>query len=90
VNVVASCTANNVEYTIHANLTTEKTNSVFWDTGAYQASVTGAQLVTETYVLVIYDADSSASAAASPGYLAPYDDYDFGMYIPQPYKGLNG
>lgn len=46
-------------------------------------------LLTQTYTLIIYDAASSISATAQPGYLAVYDQYTFGMYLPQPYVGID-
>lgn len=60
-----------------------------WDTGAYQATAVSDPLLTETYTLIIYDADSSISAVAAPGYLSAFDNYAFGMYTGQPYTPLN-
>jgi hypothetical protein len=89
VNVLATCTANTQLYTIATNLTlANNTNAVTWDTGSYQATAVQEPLLTETYTLIIYDAGSSISATAQAGYLAVYDSYTFGMYVPQPYTPL--
>jgi hypothetical protein len=90
VNIMATCTANQVLYTISANATlpANATQAVTWDTGSYQSSALANPLLTETYTLVIYDAASSISAAAQAGYLAPYEQYTFGMYVPQAYTPL--
>jgi hypothetical protein len=90
VNVMATCTANQQLYTLAANQTVgNSTGAVTWDTGAYQATAVQDPLLTETYTLIIYDAASSISATAQPGYLAVYNQYTFGMYSPQPYTPLN-
>ncbi|OCK83307.1 hypothetical protein K432DRAFT_468206 [Lepidopterella palustris CBS 459.81] len=84
IDILATCTANQGTYTLAVNQTVGETGRVLWDTGSYQASNT-LPLLTETYTLVIYDADSSISATAQAGYLAVYNQYTFGMYTPQPY-----
>ncbi|KAI1006996.1 hypothetical protein K3495_g1223 [Podosphaera aphanis] len=89
VNVMATCTANKQLYTIQMNQTVaNSTGGVVWDTGSYQATAVQDPLLTQTYTLIIYDADSSISATAQPGYLAVYSQYTFGMYSPQPYTPL--
>jgi hypothetical protein len=89
VNVMATCTANQQLYTLAANQTLgNATGAVTWDTGAYQSTALSDPLLTETYTLIIYDADSSISATAQAGYLAVYDQYTFGMYTPQAYTPL--
>jgi len=90
VNIMATCTANQVLYTISANATlpANATQAVTWDTGAYQSTAVSNPLLTETYTLVIFDAASSISATAKAGYLATYDQYTFGMYVPQAYTPL--
>jgi hypothetical protein len=90
VNVMATCTANNVLYPIAVNQTVgNSTGAVTWDTGSYQATAVGNPLLTQTYTLIIYDAASSISATSQPGYLAVYNSYTFGMYSPQPYVPLS-
>ena len=66
------------------------TNAVTWDTADYTNSPSGLTdpLLTGVYTLVIFDADSEVSATAEPGYLAVYNQYQFGMYTPQPYTDL--
>jgi hypothetical protein len=90
VNVMATCTANQQLYTIAMNQTiANNTNAVTWDTGSYQATAVQDPLLTQTYTLIIYDSDSSISATAEAGYLAVFDSYTFGMYVPQSYTPLN-
>ncbi|KAK8195093.1 hypothetical protein HDK77DRAFT_424643 [Phyllosticta capitalensis] len=84
INVLASCSKNQETYTLATNMSVEKTGMVYWDTGEYQKTATKS-LIMETYTLVIYDADSSVSATAAPGYLSVADTFYFGMYLPQPY-----
>jgi hypothetical protein len=67
---------------------TNATGSVVWDTGAYQATAIQNPLLTETYTLIIYDAGAAETAPPSAGFLATFDSYAFGMYIPQPYTPL--
>ncbi|TVY25379.1 hypothetical protein LHYA1_G003706 [Lachnellula hyalina] len=91
INVMATCTANQQLYTIAANQTVaNNTGVVTWDTGAYQATALSNPLLVQTYTLIIYDAGSSISATAQPGYMSVYDSYTFGMYTPQPYTDLSG
>ncbi|TAQ86281.1 hypothetical protein B7494_g5402 [Chlorociboria aeruginascens] len=90
INVMATCTANQELYTLAVNQTfSNATGAVTWDTGAYQATAVSNPLLTEVYTLIIYDAASSISATAQAGYLAVYDQYVFGMYVPQPRVDLN-
>lgn len=65
------------------------TGAVTWDTGAYQSTAT-LPLLTETYTLIIYDAQSSISAAPVAGKLSSYMQYTFGMYVPQKYTPWTG
>ncbi|TEY85898.1 hypothetical protein BOTCAL_0010g00380 [Botryotinia calthae] len=90
VNIMATCKANAQLYTIAVNQSvTASTQAVTWDTSGYQATAVGNPLLTETYTLIIYDADRSISAAYQPGYLSVYNTYSFGMYSPQPYTPLS-
>lgn len=87
---MATCKANAQLYTIAVNQTiTNATQAVTWDTGAYQSTAVGNPLLTQTYTLIIYDAESSINAASQPGYLSTYDTYSFSMYVPQPYAPLS-
>ncbi|OWP02639.1 hypothetical protein B2J93_6472 [Marssonina coronariae] len=89
-NILASCSANSQVYTLATNQTiSNATGAVTWDTGNYQATAVQNPLLTQTYTLIIYDAESSISAAPAAGYLAPFDSYKFGMYVPQPYTPLS-
>ncbi|KAH6684211.1 hypothetical protein B0J14DRAFT_555196 [Halenospora varia] len=92
VNVLATCTANQALYTLAPNVTvsnSNSTNQIIWDTADYQANHQAVPLLTQTYTLIIYDAASSISATAEPGYLAVYNQFTFGMYLPQPYTPLS-
>lgn len=89
IDVLASCSMNSQMYTITANQSVDPTGAVIWDTGNYQASAT-VPLLTETYTLVVMDAQLDISATAKAGYLGVSDQYTFGMYVPQPYTPLNG
>lgn len=89
-NILASCSANSQIYTLAMNQTVSNaTGALTWDTGNYQATAVQNPLLTQTYTLIIYDADSSVSAAAQAGYLSPYNSYQFGMYVPQAYTPLS-
>ncbi|KAF7508825.1 hypothetical protein GJ744_008702 [Endocarpon pusillum] len=88
IDVLASCSMNSQMYTISANQSVDPTGAVTWDTGDYQASAT-VPLLTETYTLVVMDAQLDISATAKAGYLGVSDQYTFGMYVPQPYTPLN-
>lgn len=87
VDVLISCSANSATYTLQSNASFEKTGSVVWDTSP---DITGtAPLLTETYTLVIYDAQEAITEVASAGKLGVSDDFTFGMYIPQKYTPLS-
>lgn len=60
-----------------------------WDTGEYQATAVSDPLIVEQYTLIIVDADSSVSATAEAGYLAPYSGFKFGLYTARPYSDLD-
>jgi hypothetical protein len=89
VDVYVSCSANQEIYTINKNQTMKlgnATNTITWDTSVYNTQA--VQLLTESYTLIIFDAESSFSAAPEPGYLSPYET-TFGMYLPQAYTPLS-
>ncbi len=88
VDVLVSCSANSATYTLKSNSSFEKTGSIVWDTSP---DITGtAPLLTETYTLVIYDAQKAITDVPSAGKLGVSDDFTFGMYIPQKYTPLSG
>lgn len=88
IDILASCSANDATYTIAMNQSVSgPTGAVTWDTGAYQSSAT-IPLLTETYTLIIHDAAKDIDATASPGYFSTYDQFTFGMYVPQPYTPI--
>ncbi|PVI07352.1 hypothetical protein DM02DRAFT_608890 [Periconia macrospinosa] len=91
VDVMATCTANQATYTIALNQSVEATHTVVWDTKNYISDYpNSAPLLTENYQLMIYDSNSSVSAAPKPGYLAPYKMMSFAMYTKQPYVEWKG
>jgi hypothetical protein len=69
-------------------MTFATSGAITWDTGAYQTTAVASPLLTEEYTLIIFDADSSISATAEAGYLAPYEGFVFGLYTPKPYQPL--
>jgi len=89
IDILASCSLNQQLYTISLNQSVGPTGAVTWDTGEYQATAT-IPLLTETYTLVIYDAGQDITSIPQAGYLAVQDQFQFGMYSPQPYTPLNG
>lgn len=84
IDVLASCSAAQQTYTIAMNQSVGDTNTVLWDTGSYQQSAS-AQLLTNQYTLIIYDAGSSISATAKAGYFGVQSTFVFGMYQGQSY-----
>lgn len=88
VDVLVSCSANSATYTLKSNASFEKTGSVVWDTSP---DATGtAPLLTETYTLIIYDAQKAITDVATAGKLGVSNDFTFGMYVPQKYTPLSG
>lgn len=85
IDILASCSLNQATYTIAVNQSVaDATQAITWDTGAYQSSAT-TKLLVATYTLIIYDAQSAITDVPRAGYLAPYEQFTFGMYTPQPY-----
>ncbi|KAI9820252.1 MAG: hypothetical protein M1827_005874 [Pycnora praestabilis] len=85
VDILASCSLNDNTYTIATNVSVGPTGSVTWDTAAHQTQ----PFLTETYTLVIYDAAKDVTSVPQAGHLGVYDQFTFGMYIPQAYTPLN-
>lgn len=88
IDVLVSCSTATETWTLTQNMTFETLGSFTWDTGAYQQTAVASPLLTEMYTLIIYDADSSISATADPGYLGTYDGFTFGLYTNKPYTPL--
>jgi hypothetical protein len=65
-----------------------ETGTIIWDTGKHQATALAEPLLTAMYTLIIYDSASSVTRLAQPGYLATYEQYQFGLYTPQPSQPL--
>jgi len=68
-------------YTLTQNMTFNTAGGTYtWDTDEFQKNHVGTPLVQTKYTLVIYDADGGPTATAEPGYLAPFNQFTFGMY----------
>lgn len=88
VDIMASCSKNQATYTLAVNQSAKET-SVVWDTKAYQDSGK-TPLLTEMYTLLIYDSESTPTAMPKPGYLATFQTFQFGIYLPQKYMDWPG
>lgn len=88
VDILVTCTANSATYTLSSNASFASTGSVLWDTNADKTGT--APLLTETYTLVIHDASKDVTQVADAGHLGTYNQYTFGMYIPQNYTPRSG
>ncbi|XXG96577.1 hypothetical protein Hte_002864 [Hypoxylon texense] len=88
IDVLVACSTATATWTLTQNMTFEPTATFTWDTQKYAESAVASPLLVAQYTLMIYDADSSVSATAEPGYLAPYDGFQFGMYTSRPYEDL--
>ncbi|KAL9129190.1 MAG: hypothetical protein Q9217_002294 [Psora testacea] len=83
IDILVTCTANQATYTLASNASFEETGSVVWDTRPDETGT--APLLTETYTLVIHDAAKDVTDVASAGQLGKFNQFSFGMYIPQQY-----
>ena len=88
VDVLVSCSANQATYTLASNTSYEETGSVVWDTKAEQTG--RAPLLTETYTLIIHDSEKALTDRPESGHLGSYNQFTFGMYIPQKYTPRTG
>ena len=88
VDVLVSCSANQATYTLASNESFKETGSVVWDTRPDETGT--APLLTETYTLVIHDAQKALTDRPEAGHLGAYNQYTFGMYIPQKYTPRTG
>ena len=88
VDVLVSCSANQALYTLASNESFEETGSVVWDTRPDETGT--APLLTETYTLIIHDAQKALTDRPEAGHLGAYNQYTFGMYIPQQYTPRTG
>ncbi|PNS17140.1 Mitochondrial genome maintenance protein mgm101 [Sphaceloma murrayae] len=85
IDILASCSLNQQIYTLATNQTVgNATGAVTWDTGNYQATAT-VPLLTETYTLIIHDAQKDVTDTPRAGYLGTFSQFTFGMYAPQAY-----
>lgn len=88
IDAFVSCAPNSATYTLLNNATFDPTATVVWDTSVNPSDT--APFLTETYTLVVYDASKDPTAVPVAGHLGKFDQFYFGMYIPQPYTGLSG
>lgn len=77
VDVMASNTVST--WMIATNQTVEETASVVWKTDQYK----NEPLPMDKYTLVVYDSEKGPTARPEPGFLSPYIQYQFAMYIPR-------
>lgn len=88
IDVLVACSANQATYTIQGNTTFKPTGRVIWDTSK---DVNGsAPLLTESYTLIIHDAEADVTENPKPGHLAAYNQFHFGMYLKQSYTPKAG
>lgn len=88
IDVLVSCSTASATWTLTQNMTFEPTATFTWDTQKYSESAVASPLLVAQYTLLIHDSDSSADATAEPGYLAPFDGFQFGLYTSRPYQDL--
>lgn len=88
IDVLVTCTANQATYTVASNVSFASTGSAVWDTKPEQTGT--APLLSETYTLIIHDAAKAVTDVAKAGYLGSYNQFSFGMYVPQKYVSLAG
>lgn len=88
IDVFVSCPTASATWTLTQNMTYEPTATFTWDTAKFQSEEVQQPLLTEMYTLIIIEADTSISAAAEAGYLAPYDSFKFGLYKSKEYSDL--
>jgi hypothetical protein len=85
IDILASCTANQATYTIAVNQSAKETE-VVWDTGKTREGQ--PPFLTDKYQLIIYDSDTSVSAAPRAGYLGVFNQFSFAMYTKQEYTSI--
>ncbi|KAK2014698.1 hypothetical protein LZ32DRAFT_185995 [Colletotrichum eremochloae] len=88
IDVLVSCSAMAQTWTLTQNMSFAQPASFTWDSSVQQSDAS-APLRNDEYTLVIYDAGSSVSATAAPGYLGVSNTFKFGMYLPQAYTPLS-
>ncbi|KAI2626612.1 hypothetical protein GGR54DRAFT_591663 [Hypoxylon sp. NC1633] len=88
IDVMVSCSTASATWTLTQNMTFAPTATFTWDTEKYSESAVASPLLVAQYTLLIIDSDSSVSATAEPGYLAPFDGFNFGLYTARPYQDV--
>ncbi|GKT87968.1 hypothetical protein CT0861_01894 [Colletotrichum tofieldiae] len=88
IDVLVSCSSMAQTWTLTQNMSFAQPASLTWDSSV-QKTDASAPLRNDEYTLIIYDAESSVSATAAPGYLGVSNSFKFGMYLPKEYTPLN-
>lgn len=88
IDVLVSCSSMAQTWTLTQNMSFAQPASFTWDSSV-QKTDASAPLRNDEYTLIIYDAESSVSATAAPGYLGVSNSFKFGMYLGQAYTPLN-
>ncbi|KAH7037845.1 uncharacterized protein B0I36DRAFT_359485 [Microdochium trichocladiopsis] len=87
VDVLVSC-SNLQTITLTRNMTYKSPQTFTWDHAEYAQTAVSNQLLTDKYTLVIYDSNSAPTDVAEAGYLAPFNQFVFGLYARKPYQDL--
>jgi hypothetical protein len=87
IDILVSCSLNSATYTISSNMSVEETGRIIWDTG--ESATATNPFPVATYTLIIHDSSKDITDVPQAGYLGSYNQYQFGMYTPQPYVPLN-
>lgn len=88
IDVLVSCSSMAQTWTLTQNMSFSQPAAFTWNSEA-QATDPSSPLRNDEYTLIIYDAESSVSATARPGYLGVYSGFKFGMYKGKDYTPLN-
>lgn len=90
VNVLVSCASLGATYTLTTGMSVGANATMTWDTKAEATADPAPD--TNKYTLAIYDAGDPAGPTqiVSPGKLGVWDQFVFGMYVPQQYTSVNG
>lgn len=83
VDVLVSCSAASQTWTLTQNMTFTTKAAYVWDIEKFQNENIKSQLPTQQYTLVIHDSDSAITEASEPGYLSPFTNFVFGLYMPR-------
>ncbi len=88
IDVLVSCSSASATWTLTQNMTFETTASYVWDTKQFQLDNVQNPLLVAEYPCRLRRGRRNQSATPTPGYLAPFTGFRFGLYTPQPYKPI--